>query len=141
MTDLPLREGLFHIPESPGDKPYLIGSRCRVCGYACFPGKSVCVRCRRDDTMAEIKLGPYATLETFTVMRVGPHDFPPPYVIGYVRMKEGAPVFTLITDCEPKDDALKLGQEMELVIGKIREDSRGNNVIGWKFKPAERQVT
>lgn len=141
MADKPIQEGLFHIPESPGDKPYLIGSRCKVCGYTCFPKKFVCVKCRRDDTMEEVKLGPYGTLETFTVMRVGTQDFPSPYIMGYVRMKEGASVFTLIADCEARDDALELGEEMELVVERIRADSQGNNLIGWKFKPVKRKTT
>jgi uncharacterized OB-fold protein len=85
--------------------------------------------------MEEMKLGPYGTLETFAVMQVGPPDFPPPYIMGYVRTKEGARIYTLITGCEARDDALDIGEEMELVIEKIREDGEGNNLIGWKFKP------
>jgi uncharacterized OB-fold protein len=140
MADLPIKEGLFYIPRSPKEKPYLIGSRCRICGYTSFPKNAVCVRCRRDDTMEEIKLGPYGSLETYAVMRVGPPDFPPPYVIGYVKMEEGPVVFTLLTGCEPEDDALELGQDMELVIEKVREDGAGNNLIGWKFRPVERTL-
>lgn len=85
--------------------------------------------------MEQTKIGPYGTLEEFAVMQVGLPDFPAPYVIGYVITKEGAKVFTPITGCEPRDDALKLGEEMELVIEKIKEDKEGNNVLGWKFKP------
>jgi len=85
--------------------------------------------------MEEIKLSPYATLENFALMQVGPPDFPAPYIMGYVRTKEGALVFTLITGCETRDDALELGEEMELTIEKIREDDQGNNLIGWKFRP------
>ncbi len=135
LADVPVREGFFHVPESSEDKPFLIGSKCTICGYTCFPKKSVCVRCRRDDTMKEIKLGPYGVLETFTVMQVGPSDFPPPYLMGYVRTKEGAVVFTLITGCEARDDALEIGQEMELIIDKIKKNRQGNNLIGWKFRP------
>jgi len=135
MAELPLKKGLFHIPESPDDKPYLIGSRCRTCGYTCFPRKEACVKCRQNGTTDEIKLGPYGTLETFAVMQVGPPDFPPPYIMGYVRTKEDALVFTLITGCEPRDDALDIGEEMELVIEKIKEDEEGNSLVGWKFKP------
>lgn len=138
MTDLPLKDGLFHLPESAGEKPCLIGSKCSVCGYASFPRKKVCIRCRRDDTMEEIRLGPYGTLETYAVMRVGPPDFPPPYMVGYVRLKEGPLVFTQITGCEIEDDALEIGTEMELVIAKIRKDPEGNNLIGWKFRPVVR---
>jgi len=139
MTDLPIKEGLFHIPQSSNDKPYLIGSRCRVCGYTVFPKQDVCVRCRQDGTMEQLKLGPYGILETFATMRVGPPDFPPPYIIGYVKMKEGARLFTLITGCETKDDALEIGEEMELLIEKIKEDTEGNHLIGWKFKPSGRR--
>jgi len=90
--------------------------------------------------MEEIKLGPYATLETFAVMQVGPPDFPTPYIMGYVRMEDGARIFTLITGCEARDDALDLGEEMELVIEKISEDGQGNNLIGWKFRPTGRKA-
>ena len=140
MVDLPIREGLFHIPESPDDKPYLVGSRCRVCGYTSFPKKEVCLKCRRNDTVEEITFSPYATLENFAVMQVGSPDFPTPYVIGYVRLKEGVVIFTPITGCEARDDALELGEEMELTIEKIREDGQGNNLIGWKFKPTRRKT-
>jgi uncharacterized OB-fold protein len=58
-------------------------------------------------------------------------------MVGYVRMKEGPVVFAQITGCEIKDDALELGTEMELIIEKIREDSQGNNVLAWKFKPVK----
>ena len=141
MANVPLKKGLFHMPESPDDKPYLIGSRCTVCGYTCFPEKVVCIRCQRDGTMVENKLGPYGNLETFTVMRVGPPDFPPPYIIGYVRMKEGAVVFTQITGCDVEDDALSIGEEMELVIEPIKQNEQGDSLVGWKFRPVRGKVS
>jgi len=141
MTDVPLRKGLFHMPKSRGDKPYLLGSRCHICGYTCFPRKEVCIVCRRDDTMEEIKLGQRGTLEAFAVMRVGPPTFPPPYMVGYVRTMEGALVFTPITGCETEEKALEIGEEMELVIDEIRKDAQGNRVIGWKYKPVRNHVS
>jgi uncharacterized OB-fold protein len=140
VAELFLKEGLFHRPESPGEKPYLLGSRCHICGYVSFPRKSVCTKCRRDDIMEEIKLGPYGILETFAVMQVGPPDFHPPYTIGYIRTEEGALVFTPITGCDARDDALRIGEEMEMVIEKIKEDGEGNALLGWKFKPAKKKV-
>ena len=135
MTDLPLKKGLFHMAESSADRSYLIGSKCNVCDYTSFPRKTVCVKCRRDDTMETLKLGAYGTLENFAVMRVGPPDFPPPYTVGYVRMKEGPIIFTQITGCGTADDALEIGAEMELVIETIKKDPQGNNLVGWKFRP------
>jgi uncharacterized OB-fold protein len=135
MADLPIINGLFHVPQSPDDRPYLIGSRCRICNYKCFPPKKVCIDCMREDTMDEIKIGQYGVLETFAVMRTGMPAFPPPYMIGYVRTYEGVLVFTQIAGCEMRDDALQTGEEMELVIEKIKEDNLGNNLIGWKYRP------
>lgn len=135
MTDIPIKPGLFHVPESPADKPYLIGGRCKVCGYTVFPKSRACVRCRKDGTMEEIRLGQQATLDTFAVMQVGPPEFKPPYIIGRVTTEEGANLFTIISGCEPKDDAMALGEKMELVIEKVKEDKEGNNIIGWKYRP------
>lgn len=139
MSDIPVVHDSFEIKGSPDNKAYLIGARCTICGYVSFPKKVVCVRCRRDDTMERVRLGPYGTLDTFTVMQVAPPGFIAPYMIGYVRLREGPIVFSLLTGCETKDDALKIGEEMELVIEKINEDGKGNNIIGWKFKPIRRE--
>ena len=137
INQLPIKEGLFHIPETSGDQPYLIGSKCRICGYVSFPKREACVKCRALGTTEEIKLEMYGTLQTFTVMQVGPPDFPPPYLMGYVKLDEGPVVFTLLTGCEVRDDALHIGQKMELVIDKVKQDNQGNEIIGWKFKPAK----
>ena len=88
--------------------------------------------------MADLKLGPNGILQNFAVMQVGPPDFPPPYIMGYIQLDEGPVVFATISDCESKDDALELGQPMELVIEKIKEDRDGNRLLGWKFKPVWR---
>ena len=136
MADLPLKPGLFVQPKSEDEKPYLLGSRCRACGYLSFPKKEVCIVCRKEATMEDVRLGSQGKLETFAVMQVGPPGFKVPYIIGYVRTREGALVFAPITGCEAKDDALWVGEEMELVIEKVKEDGKGNNLIGWKYKPA-----
>ncbi|MEW6667601.1 MAG: OB-fold domain-containing protein [Thermodesulfobacteriota bacterium] len=137
MAEVPLREGWFYNPKTPGEKAYLVGSRCRLCGYTSFPEKKVCIQCLRDDTMERMKLGAYGNLETYAVMRVGTVEFSAPYMVGYVRTKEGASVFTPITGCVATDGALEIGEEMELVIEKVKVDGRGNDVIGWKYRPTQ----
>ncbi len=88
--------------------------------------------------MTETRLGPRGTLETFAVMQTGTLDFPPPYIIGYVRTDQGAVVYTLITGCPPTDEALEIGQEMELVIEKMKTSREGHDLLGWKFRPLEK---
>jgi uncharacterized OB-fold protein len=125
---------------SEGKKPYLLGSECKICGYVSFPEKSVCVKCRREDTMKKFEIGKYGNLENFAVMRVGTSDYPAPYVIGYIRSKEGAIIFSQIINCEPKDDSLKIGQEMELVIEKLGDDEEGKEMFCYKYKPIREKV-
>ena len=57
-------------------------------------------------------------------------------MLGIVQLPDGSEVFSLITGCEIKDDALMIRQEMELIIDKISDNDEGNKIIGWKFRPA-----
>ena len=64
-------------------------------------------------------------------------DFDIPYIQATVRLPEGVTLFTLVEGVEARSDALKLDQEMEMIIGKIREDEEGNDVVSWKFRPVQ----
>lgn len=139
MVEIPIKDGLFHKPQGRGDPAYLIGSRCSLCGYCCFPKKTICTRCRRDNCMEEIQIGVRGKLDSFAVMQVGTPDLPAPYIIGYVKVSEGPLIFSMITGCEPREDALELGEEMELVIEKIKEDENGDDIIGWKYEPIKKR--
>lgn len=134
---IPVGEGFFHIPSSPGEKAHLIGSKCSNCGYISFPKVVVCPSCVRDDTMKETPLSGKATLKRFTLAERGPTGFQVPYIMAYVQLAEGPIIYTLVTGVEQKMDALTAGQKMEMVIDKIRTDAQGNDIIGWKFKPAK----
>ncbi len=131
----PIKEGLFYQPASPEEKPYLIGSKCSVCGYVSFPKRQVCPMCINEGTMKEISLSSRGKINTFTISRVAPIGFKAPYIQAYVDLPEGPRVFSLITGCEPSEEAVKIGTDVELVIEKITEDSEGNDLIGYKFRP------
>ena len=132
---IPVGEGLFHVPETPGEPPYLIGSKCAACGFVAFPRTLICPSCMNYHSMERVPLSRRAKLDTFAVLRQAPSGFVAPYVVGYVILPEKTRIFSILTGVEPRDDALKIGQEMELVIEKIREDEKGNEIIAWKFAP------
>ena len=132
---IPVLPGILHEATSPDDESYLIGSRCNACGRTFFPKRNVCRVCKRDDTVEEIPLSNRGKLDTFTLIHVAPAGFEAPYLQAYVDLPEGVRLYTMVTGVEPTDDALKEGQEMELVITKIREDEKGNDLIGYKFRP------
>lgn len=117
-------------------QPYLIGTRCHVCGYVAYPKKLVCPMCLVKDTMDEVELSRRGKLDTFSVLYVGAPGFNFPYIVGYVVLPEGPRVFTMITGCEPSEESLKIGTEMEMVLGKIRNED-GDEVVGYQFQPVK----
>jgi len=131
-------EGLFHRASGPGDNAYLIGSTCGACGYVVFPKRVVCPACVRENTMKETPLSTRAKVFSFTVARVAPPGFTAPYLQSWVDVEKGPRIFSLIAGVEPKDDALVEGQDVELVIEKIRTDEGGNDIIGYKFRPVSK---
>jgi uncharacterized OB-fold protein len=134
---LPIHKGLFHEPTSPGEKSYLIGSKCKSCGLVFFPQKLVCPYCCKDDTLEPIPLNGKGKLKRFVLLRTAGIGFKAPYFIGYVQLAEGPIVYSLITGAEPRDDALEEGMDMEVVIEKVKEDEKGNELIGYEFRPVK----
>jgi uncharacterized OB-fold protein len=123
----------YRIGTSGGDA-LLMGSKCRRCGYVTFPPRIACSACINKGSMEVVPLGSRGTIETFSVLHIGTPDFKAPYILAYVLIG-GAKVLSLITGCEPKEESLEIGEEVELVIEKIREDEQGNEVRGYKFRP------
>lgn len=134
---IPFKEGLFKWPLTLSELPYLIGSRCKLCQRSFFPKRIICPFCFKDDVMEEIRLSRKGKLVMYSVIRVAPLGFKAPYVQGFVDLPEGVRILTQLTNCESCEDALEIGMEVELVIEKIRDAERGNEIIGYKFRPVK----
>ena len=134
---IPVQEDLFYQPQSPEENPYLIGSKCNVCGYISFPKLMVCPRCVKPDTMEEVHLGGKGKIDMFSTCYAALPGFKAPSIQGYINLEEGARIWSLITGIEPDDKALKAGMDVELVIEKLREDSEGNEIMSYKFRPVK----
>ena len=142
---VPIEEGLFKLPSSPSEKPYLIGTRCRSCGETSFPTRILCRKCSSSD-LEEVALGPIGKLYAFTTIRVkAPHYIGPvPYFMGIVELPEGERLRTLLTDCD--QESLEVGMDMELVIESVGKSTEpiakyppGTEILGWKFRPLRRK--
>jgi uncharacterized OB-fold protein len=134
---VPVREGLFHQPSSPGETPYLIGGKCKICGYISFPRLLVCPRCVKKDTMEEMHISGKGRIDTFSVCNAALPGFKAPSIQAYINLEEGARIWSLVTGVEPSDETLKIGAEVELVIGKLREDAAGNEIMSYQFRPVK----
>jgi uncharacterized OB-fold protein len=112
-----------------------IGSYCKDCGRVYFPPKRVCPNCMHIDRMEKRQLSRRGKLVSFTVSYVGPQGFEPPYAYGWVDLPEGIRLFSLLTDCKPFEERLRLEMPVEMVMDKITEDPDGTEVYGFKFRP------
>jgi uncharacterized OB-fold protein len=136
-NQIPVQEGLFYQSQSPEEKPYLIGTKCKICGYVGFPKLMVCPRCVKKDTMEEVHLSGKGKIDMFSTCFAALPGFQAPSVQGYINLEEGGRIWSLITGTEPSDEALKIGMDVELVIEKLREDSEGNEIMSYKFRPTK----
>jgi uncharacterized OB-fold protein len=137
MASVPVAEGIF---TWPSDEPQLIGSRCTSCGIVTFPVQSSCPRCASVD-MSDEWLSRRGRLWAWTTQNFPP---PPPYAgpsgkdftpfgVGYVELADEVKVESRLTESDPA--ALRIGQEMELVVVPFRTDGEGNEVMTFAFRP------
>lgn len=127
-------EGLSIESESNRIKPYLIGSKCKICGRYFFPSRRICSYCYKEE-VKEIELSKRGKLYSFTIIeseKAAPPGFKVPYAFGYIDLPEGVRVLSLLKDW--KKESIQLDMDMELVIEKFFDDSEGNEVYGYKFR-------
>jgi len=129
---IPIREGLFRIPSKSGEKPSLLGSRCKTCRQPSFPPRKVCSKCFSEE-MEIFPLSMQGKLYTYTIVEYPAPGLVGPYAIGYVDLPEGVRVFSILEDWDRK--SLRVGMDMELTLGKFKEDKEGNEIVTYKFRP------
>lgn len=131
---IPIEEGLFTQPTD--SEPLLIGNRCKSCGLVAFPKTPVCPKCMERDTMEEALLEGKGQLDSFCIVNAALPGFKMPSIQAYINLKDGPRIWALVTGCEPSDESLTIGMDMEMVIAKVKEDKDGNDLISYQFKPA-----
>lgn len=114
----------------------VVGSRCKGCGRVYFPRKRACTDCMTWDEMEQVPLSRSGKLVSFSVSHDPLRGFPIPYAFGYVMLPEGIMLYSLFTDCEPFEEKLKIGMDMEMVIERMMTDRYENEIICYKFRPA-----
>jgi len=128
-------ERLFHVPKSAADKPYLIGSQCQKCQRYFFPKRLICPDCLEVGTMQEKPLSTRGKLYSYYLGMVAPAGISPPYAAGWIDLPEGVRVFGVLTGFEAKEENLKLGMEVELVLEKVGEQKDEGELLAYRFRP------
>lgn len=112
----------------------LVGSRCEACKKVFFPEKEVCPHCF-DGELKEVPLSKRGRLHSYALSVMGPLGMKTPYVIGFIDLPEGIKLFSILTDCEPWKEVLRIGMEMEMIIRSINKDKNGTEIQSYQFRP------
>ncbi len=111
----------------------IMGLKCKGCGSVIFPPKAFCPECGSND-LEKVELSRFGTLKSFTVIRVAPEGFDPPYVVALVELPEG-PMLMGNLNCSPEDVDLSLiGKEVEIGWKRVAGDKfSGGDGITFTF--------
>ena len=137
-TRIPIDETLLTTPLDPVEQVRLKGTKCRNCGEVFFGKRPSCENCTSDD-LEEILLSRRGKLYTYTIIgHKPPGDYkgPDPFVPfgeGLVELPEGLRIVAPLT--VNKNEDIKIGMDLELLVEKLYVDEEGNEVMAFKFKP------
>ena len=108
----------------------LLGSKCKNCEQLYFPPVVLCYECLKEE-METVPLSRSGKLITYTINYMPTTYFEPPNAVGWIELPEGVRVFAPL---KRREEHLKVGMDMELVIEKLYEEE-GKEIIGYKFQP------
>ena len=128
-----INEKLFKLP-LPGEEPRLMGVKCKSCGELFFPKRMRCINCFGEE-MEEVPLSKRGKIYSYTIVHHATPGYtgPLPYAVGAVELPGGIVILSPLT--QGHLGQLKIGMDVELVLEKLCEDEKGNDVISYKFKP------
>jgi uncharacterized OB-fold protein len=90
--------------------------------------------------MKEIHLSGRGKIDSFTIVWSTLPGFEAPSVQSLIKLEEGITIWSLMTGCEASEEALEIGMDVELVIGKVKED-QDNQIVSYQFKPVKKDKT
>ncbi len=121
-----------------GERPHLLGLRCRACGATYLKsGRVACSKCGTHAALDEIPLSTHGQLWVYSIVHQSAPGIPTPYVAAIVDLPEKVSVRCNLIDVEPDPAKIKFGMPVEMVTKKVRTDKEGNDVIAFFFRPAQ----
>ena len=84
-----------------------MGLKCRNCGVFTFPPKAVCESCGSQG-FEPAEITGKGVVRTFTVIRVAPDHFTPPYIVTLVELEQGPWVLGNLLSLSPDEAAMEL---------------------------------
>lgn len=122
-----------------GEKPHLVGLRCRSCGTTYLKsGRVACGKCGAVSSFDELALSDRGKLWVYSIVHQSAPGIPTPYVAAIVDLPEGVAVRCNIVDVEPDPRKILFGMPVRMVTRKVRTDKEGRDVIAFFFAPEEK---
>ena len=142
MSNKPVAAAIDGWYSLDGDKPHLIGTKCKSCGTYYFPKQThFCKNPDCDSTeFEEVELSRTGKVWSYTDAQYQPPEpfvAPDPYVpyaIAAVQLEKEQMIILGQAATGVSVEDMTVGQEVELVLETLYEDDEANKVI-WKWKP------
>jgi uncharacterized OB-fold protein len=131
---VPLKPGLFRLPEAPDAPVRLLGSACNACGEVFFPARHYCAACSSGD-MREVELSSHGHVQTYTIVhqQLTGSVMVPPYAIVRVALDDGPVVQTVLV--KSNGDPIAIDDEVEIVALPVAETAEGGTVVSFAARP------
>lgn len=121
-----------------GDRPHLMGLRCKTCGATYLKsGRVACSKCGEAGGLEDVKLSDRGTLWVYSIVHQSAPGIPVPYVAAIVDLPDKVSVRCTVIDVEPDPAKLQFGMPLRMVTKKVRTDKEGRDVIAFFFRPDE----
>ena len=127
----------LRLPESAREEATLLGSRCKNCGEVYLGKRAICIKCYKMGEMEEVALSRTGEIFSYTIIHQSAPWVQVPYIAAVIKLPEGPVLTATLTGCEPRPGTVRVGMPVRMVTEKVRQDSDGNDVIAYKFKPIE----
>ncbi len=142
MSNKPVAAAIDGWYSLDGDKPHLIGTKCKSCGTYYFPKQThFCKNPDCDSTeFEEVELSRTGKIWSYTDAQYQPPEpfvAPDPYVpyaIAAVQLEKEQMIILGQAATGVSVEDMTVGQEVELVLETLYEDDEANKLI-WKWKP------
>jgi uncharacterized OB-fold protein len=121
-----------------GDRPHLVGLKCRTCGATyLLGGRVACAKCGTPGSFDEIALSDHGKLWVYSIVHQAPPGVPTPYVAAIIDLPEQVAVRCTLIDIEPDPAKIQLSMPVQMVTKKVRTDKEGRDVIAFFFRPKQ----
>jgi uncharacterized protein len=131
ITDLVQRPIWDELISEDKEGPYLVGGRCRKCGFTTLGPRHLCPNCWTSNAMHPFPIGRTGTLYSYTVVHQVPTGYKEPFAAGYIDIEDSVRVFAHV---ENTSESLRIGERLQLQIAPLRQDERGIWLSGPRYR-------